>query len=299
MNNNTITESNNKTQSFFCSGFNYRNVILLSSFLVCLSNPANAQDTDLDFALMNIGVSSIIGGVGAVINKGKEEEFGKVFLKGVAQGALGGYVIFESKRMLREFSKTGKYVYVWPSKIVNAAGNSIIENAASNQNFWIQWHLNIGFNRFDIYTKDKIKFRYRIMPFGLYSTIQFLSRYSFNLTESAKLGTLVFETDKIIIEGNDQINAGTKVNLILLEPSTSITSKSHELVHVYQYEQFSGFNSFFKKPSKQLEAKSKIYRFYSKYFYTDWNSPIRTILYNIKPQFHENLFEKESEYIEY
>lgn len=290
-----------KTWTFYRSRFLAYNLILTLIFFFLLGSiSANAQNSDLEFGLLNVGVSSIIGGVGAVINKEPQQKFGKVLLKGMAQGALGGYVVFESKRMLRSFARTENYAYVWPSKIVNAAGNSIIENAASNQNFWEQWYLNIGFNRFDIYTKDKFRLQYRVMPFSLGTTIYNFITYSFDASESLKLGTFVFQGKKIINANFNDIAAARDNNIIFLETTSSIESKAHELTHIYQYEQFSGFNIYAKKFSNKLASKSKLYDFYTKYFYTDFNGPIFRLLYLAEKKLanddRDNIFEKEAYY---
>lgn len=253
------------------------------------------QKSDIDHALINVGVGSFIGAIGAVINKEADQDFGKVLLQGGVQGALGGYILFESKRILHKFSGEEKYIYIWPSKLLNAAGNSIIENAAANRNFWVQWHLNIGFNRIDIYTKDKFRMRYRIMPFNLVNTISTASNFDFDFSESLKLGVAVFKA-KIIQSRDRRLGGGTIDNFIILNNSASSKITAHELIHTYQYEQLSGFNTYLNKPSKWLQEESKIYRLYSKYFYTDWNSVLTRELYQLEMEYRENIFEKEASY---
>ena len=138
-------------------------IFLLILFVTSNNHPLNAQHkNDFEAGLFNIGFGGIVGGFGAVINKKPNEKTGKVFLKGFYQGALGGYLLFESKRLVGKFGNTGNYNYVWPSKLINFAGVSIIENAAGNRNFWERWHINFGFNRLEFYTKDKFKLSYRI-----------------------------------------------------------------------------------------------------------------------------------------
>src|SRR5690606_15007191 len=105
-----------------------------------------AQKNDLQYGLLNIGIGGVIGGIGAVINKEPDQRFDKTLLKGFTQGALGGYLVFESKRLVREFARDRDYNYIWPSKLINAAGSSIIENAAANRDLWARWHLSLGFN---------------------------------------------------------------------------------------------------------------------------------------------------------
>ena len=48
----------------------------------------------------------------------------------MAQGALGGYLVYESKNLLRKITLEKELAYSWPAKLVNSAGISIIENAA-------------------------------------------------------------------------------------------------------------------------------------------------------------------------
>jgi hypothetical protein len=115
---------------------------------------SKAQSSNAEMVLYNISLGSIASGVGALINKEPSERWHKVLLKGMGQGALGGYLIYESKNLLSRISKEERWEYSWYAKAVNSAGASIVENASSNRNFWERWHLNFGFNRVEFYTKD-------------------------------------------------------------------------------------------------------------------------------------------------
>lgn len=299
--NKEIIKCSNKTQNSLRSRFYYKTIVVIVCLLFyCGKSSIQAQDSDLDYALVNVGVSSLIGGIGAVINKEPDQKFGKVLWKGFAQGALGGYVVFESKRMLREFAQTENYVYVWPSKLLNSAGNSIIENAASNKNFWVQWDLNIGFNRFDIYTKDEFRIQYRIMPFSLGTTIKGFVNYSFNFSESLKFGTFIFNSEIISIKGISNTAGASRDNVIVLRKNSSTSIKAHEIIHTYQYEQLSGVNMYVSRFSTKLEAHSKLYKFYAKYFYTDYNALVNRLLYQVENKnfdnYNDNFFEKEAYY---
>ncbi|MCH7525326.1 MAG: hypothetical protein IIC74_10080 [Bacteroidetes bacterium] len=173
-------------------------VLIFTLFLITTKTQAQHKN-DFEAGLFNIGFGGLIGGFGAIINKKPNQKTGKVFLKGLYQGALGGYLLFESKRLVGKFSKSGNYGYVWPSKLVNAAGISIIENAAANRNLWEQWHINLGFNRFEFYTQDKFKVSYRIMPFALYKTIDGFTQGKLDVSESVKIGSFVFVSNQIKI----------------------------------------------------------------------------------------------------
>ncbi len=72
---------------------------------------------------------------------------------------------------------------------MNSAGTSILENAASNRDFWDRWHINIGFNRLELDTTEKLKVSYRIMPFALGSTFYGFTQGKLDINESLKIGT--------------------------------------------------------------------------------------------------------------
>jgi len=129
------------------------------------SSVSIAQHNDSQAAVYNIVSSGIVGGIGAIINKKPNQKTSNVFFKGMYQGAIGGYVVFESKRILRQFSRTSNYGYIWPSKIVNSVGNSIVYNAASNRNLWERWHINIGFNHleYDLKRQKNLNTEYSLL----------------------------------------------------------------------------------------------------------------------------------------
>lgn len=274
-------------------------ITFCTTFLILGNSPAlQAQNSELEMGLINVGISSVIGGVGALINKDKEEKPLKVLLKGMSQGALGGYVIFESKRLVRAFGRTENYNYVWPSKLMNSAGTSILENAARNQDFWVQWHINIGFTRLDIYVQDKLRLKYRIMPFSLYGAIRIWHGNKVDWDKTLKLGTMVFIMEELNDEGIPLRGAQLYNHIALRKRGAILETEAHELVHVYQNDQFSGFNSFAFKFSTLGNSKYKIFRVYNKYFYTDFNSQlftwISTFEKNNSGSIQENYFENEA-----
>lgn len=263
------------------------------------TNEINAQHkNDFEAGLFNIGFGGLVGGIGAIINKKPNEKTGKVFIKGLGQGALGGYLLFESKRMVRKFGKTSNYGYVWPSKLINSAGVSIIENAAANRDFWDRWHLNIGFNRFEFYTKDEFKASYRIMPFAFGNTIYGFTQGKLDVNETLKTGSFIFITDDVKLMTNTDLEGLTFANSILLEKdATTIKEKilAHEFIHVYQYESFSGLNPFFNTSLEKINIKNEWVKKYHKIFYTDYNYLTEGIFYII--QKGENRFlEREARY---
>lgn len=276
---------------------NYKTHFLSILFLV--SFHLNAQHkNNFEAGLYNIGFGGVVGGVGAIINKKPNEKTVKVFLKGLYQGALGGYLIFESKRLVGKFGKSGNYAFIWPSKIINSAGTSIMENAASNISFWERWHINLGFNRFELNTKNKFKISYRIMPFAFVSTIYGFMKGKIDINKSLKMGTFVFFTNKISSENPEGIAFANSI-LLLNRKNRTLSKKhilSHELLHTYQYESFSGLNAFLNKPIQNFKAKNKWFKKYHKIFYTDFNYITGGVNYLIYKNYESNFFEKEARF---
>lgn len=281
--------------------------IILITITLChlCSSQVQGQSNDVEAGLANVGLGALVGGMGAIINKKPDEKTGKVFLKGLYQGAFGGYLVFESKRLVGKFAETENYAYVWPSKLVNSAGASIIENAALNTNFWEVWHLNIGFNRLQFYTKDKFKVDYRIMPFSLGATVYGFTQGNLDFRTFLKTGNFVFAVNKfrgISASGFDSefIEGQAIGNVVLYKrnPSVFITKETiaHEIIHVYQYEGFSGFNSYLNDFTQKLNIKNNTINNYHKIFHTDYNFLILGGLYSINPKYDTNIFEREARY---
>jgi len=244
---------------------------LISLFsCILFYNTSIGQNNDRQAVVYNIATSSVIGGIGALINKKPKEKPLKVFFKGFYQGALGGYMVFESKRMISNLSSTENYGYAWPSKILNSAGNSIVRNAASNRNFWERWHMNIGFNHLEYDIKRDKKFRYRVLPMALVGTIDGFIYGSMDIKRSIKLGQFIFKSK----QNNPDYIGQTFVNSIKFVPNDIYTIPSvltHEIIHIYQYEGTFGFNSFLDKPLLRFDEKSKWFNTYNSIFLSDFN----------------------------
>lgn len=265
-----------------------------------------SQTNDFQTGIYNIGIGAIIGGIGAIINKEKNQSTMKVLFKGLREGALGGYMIFESKRLIREFRRKENYAYAWSSKLINSAGNSIIENAAANNNFGQTWSFTFGFSRIEFTNKNKFRIHYKIMPISLYSTFYFSLRGNFDYKETLKTGHFIFKTSKIkYYEPNiGYVDALTFTNNILMQ-NKSYTSKyeilSHEIIHIYQYENLSGVNTYFNKPKFHLEKLNKSFKTYTKYFYTDFNYLLFANIYQYQinnNSYNTRFYEKEAFYFQ-
>ena len=282
---------------------NYYKIILVFMFvIVCPHEFINAQSNESEAILYNIGIASIFSGIGAVINKKQDEDFNKVFLKGLAQGAVGGAVVYKSKTLLRNISDEKDLGYSWPAKLVNSLGISIIENASLNRNFWEQVNVHIGFNRIEIHTTEKIKIRYKLMPAAFLLTVEAAIDNKFEIEKSLKAGEFIFSSNNF--QTNQDVlrmgEAGGPAIVLNDSYKDSFQVFSHELVHVYQYNNFIFFNSYLKKPLERKSTNSNFLQKLQNIVYWDFHAPIYLGLYNIEKKRSQtnfdNWFEKEAEY---
>jgi hypothetical protein len=261
-----------------------------------------SQSNDAEAALYNIGFGAVFSTVGAILNKKPEDDLGKIIKKSLWQGALGGYITFESKRMLRAAQQQHKWEYVWAAKLANAMGTSVKENAALNRDFWEKWHLNIGFNRLEFTTKDNFSVHYKFMPVAFVFAVDALARHQFEWKKSWQTGEFVFSTAQI--KNNEFINVGASAfpGLILFEKSVlnDIQLYTHEIVHLYQSNDFSVMNTYVHKTLKKGASKSKPLKWVHKYMYPEFHYLILRPAYLLESKniqhYYDNFFEHEAGY---
>lgn len=276
-----------------------KNKILLLLLIFFFFSQSYGQNTKTEMALYNIGLGSVFSGVGALINKKPNEQWGKVLLKGIGQGALGGYLIYESKNLIGKINDEEKWEYSWYGKIVNSAGTSIVENASSNRNFWEKWHLNFGFNRVEFYTKDEFKVRYRIMPVSLYLTVSTAIGHKFEFKRTLQTGEIIFSGSEI--SGNGISARGKAMGNILLLDNRFLNHYdlySHEIIHIYQYYDYNFLNTILNKPYSNWSEKSKIFSKINNLLYFDLQGAVLMPLYlleNVNRNcYYDNFFENEA-----
>lgn len=259
---------------------------------------SKGQDSKGEMAVYNTALGSLFGGIGAIINKKPDQKAGHVFLKGMAQGAFGGYLVYESKNLIGKISERNDLKYSWPAKFVNAAGSSIIENAASNRNFYEEWHFNIGFNRFEIHTREKLQFKYKILPLSFLATGISMFTNDFEMKRSLQTGEFIFSNNKVGLS-TDEAAGITYGNVIILNKAylDDLRFYSHEIIHVYQYYDFNPINSFFNRDIKKWESGSKMFRWANNIFYWDFHAPVLLGLYLMEQDnenYYNNFFENEA-----
>ncbi len=136
-----------------------------------LCSQGHAQTNNFENITYNVGIGSIGSAIGAVINKKADEKTGKVILRALWKGGLGGAIVFGSKKLTTEIVINDQLEYNWGAKILNSAGTSIIENAANNRDIFDRFHINLAFNRIEFHTPGKLRVRYKVLPVALGLTI--------------------------------------------------------------------------------------------------------------------------------
>lgn len=276
---------------------NYVVITILTCVLTCQC--LNSQNNKSEMAAYNIGLGSLSGGIGALINKKPGERWENVLLKGMGQGALGGYLIYESKNLIGDIEQKQGWEYGWYSKIVNSAGVSIVENAASNRDFWEQWNVNIGFNRFEFHAKDEFRFKYKVMPVSLGLTIYTAIGNKFELERTLQTGELIFSSNEIGFDGIDA--RGAALGNVLLINSRFLNTYdlyAHEFIHVYQYYDYNFVNSYIDKPIENWRFRSETFTKLDNIFHWDLQALVLRPLYllenNNRNCYYENFFENEA-----
>ena len=267
--------------------------------IVCLFflKSVNAQSNDFEAASYNIGIGAIFSGIGAVINKKPNEKFHKVLLTGMGKGAVGGYVVFESKRMTRNINTQENWHYAWGGKFLNSIGTSFIENASSNRKLWDQFNINFGFIRVEMYTTNHFKIQPKIMPVALYGTVRNSFLGEFNLKRSLQTGEFIFMSKKYY-----QNTGVVFVNSPLIHETVfnNYNLVSHEIIHTYQYNDFNAINMYLLKTKKRIESKSTFVAKVNKWIYWDLQGIALRSLYllenNNRDCYFDNFFEHEAGY---
>lgn len=253
---------------------------IILSFLILFSfHTLKGQNSnDAKFFAYNIGFSAINGGIGAIINKKEDQKTFEAFIKGFTKGSLGGLVVYGSKQLVRENFNNYNRSLLWSTKLVNAVGVSMIENAALNKGLLESFHLDIGFLRLELHPQSESKFKSKFLPLAFAGFVYLSTQSSFNPKYSLQLLTPVFINDDwtkfdIEVEGS-----------IMVKDRAGITNNiHHELIHVFQRKDYLVINTFFKPYKENLEAKHPFIKSINRFIYWDFpGSIINRTLYSLE-----------------
>ena len=281
------------------STFHYKKtgVILCCACLFC-ANTLKAQRNDAEHFSYNVISHALFSGIGSMINKPKEEGTFKAFLKGVKAGAIGGAMIYGSKKLIHQYAKSGNITYSWSSKILNAAGNSIVYNGAQHYPAFDYWFITLGFNRFELDLRNKkSQFHYKLMPLSFIEFIDLSFRYQFNFRLTAETGNVIF-VGNLQRRRNGYLGRHV-LNSIIIDNfyTDSSALRAHEIIHAYQHISFINFDAYLSKPYKNwLNNKHRSIKFIRKWLYNDWGVYLNAKLYGLERSYRNNFFEREARF---
>lgn len=276
-------------------------LIYITLLTILISINSYSQSSEFELGIYNVGLGGIGSGIGAMINKKPNEKLITVFCKGFLKGALGGTFVYGSKKLVQNIYKENKIEYNWPAKILNSLGTSMIENASSNRTLLEQIHFNLGFNRFEFYTKDKFKVKYKIMPGALALTV-------FCAINNKPEWGLMLRSGEVIFSTNDDMNLNKNSNGRALVTSVIIRESkindlsviAHEFIHIYQYHDYNFVNPYFNDLVNKYDTNEGILKPRSSILYWDFNLIVLAGLYQIENinqlNYYDNFFEYEAEF---
>lgn len=254
------------------------------SFLLCLftlqsfgQNYSSYKQQDIKFALVDIGVNGLMGGIGAIVNKNPEEKIGKTFWKRFGQGCLGGGFQYLGKKLTFQIYDKQVLEYAWASRLTNSIGSSITENAMFNKPFGDNWHLNVFFTRIDYWPKNERKFAIRLVPMQFVGMFAAKSQANkFDLETTLKLGgVLTFYSNGQLTSQGANVQAINWMSIAYdktLQPDGVFGlygTLAHEFVHTLQFDNSVYVNPLFGKLDSKWKTNNENYRKLSKYVYFD------------------------------
>jgi hypothetical protein len=248
-------------------------LFLFIEFLFIFSE-LNAQKAkqEIGLAVYNISFGGLVSGIGSVINKKPEETVGGTFLRGFKWGCVGGSFTYLGKRLSYPINSQRQLLFAWPSKLVHDIGTSIIVNSAKNTGVFDSYRTQIGFVRFDIEIKGRIKVHPRVMPFALGSFIYGSFRGKLDLNKTILIGTPTFRADISLFRGGFRGASG--LNTIHIPDTSSFYSYNtlaHEHNHILQESQYFSLAVWLTPLDKKFKKESNLtlYGRLSKYIYLD------------------------------
>jgi hypothetical protein len=246
-------------------------IILL---LVTLNLNVCGQKEDVKYASFNILSGGITSSAIACFNKPKGQKLGKTFIQSFWKGCLGGSLNYTGKKLIQISAKNNTYAYVWPGRIVNSLGSSIVYNGANNEKLLHSVSMNVFFTRLSY--DGKLHCQIDVITLGYAGILSFKKNMNLNFKNTILTGSIFFnlnsdtttlnETEHFGISGETFGNTFYRkvckryVTTIIDKPNVinqyttlpftvvrtiknyDIQTSCHEIIHTFQYEQFSAFN---------------------------------------------------------
>jgi hypothetical protein len=280
-----------------------RNVMLLTMMCTLPHSGFHAQNTETTSLIYNTVLGSVTGGIGSVINRNKDERMAKAFLRGFIGGGGGGVLSYTGKRMTWLAVEKHDLGWLWPSRMVFSAGNSIVENAAAGRKLWSRWHYDIGFFRLEYAPGSRPVAK--VMASAFVGFVLTAVNSEPDWQNSLAAGTLLLRRrNRIVATGLTAVTAGNSI-LMMDHLSGDYFQEvfAHEMVHVYQFQEFSGVNYYFGKQKSKWDKRFPVYHRLGRYLYGDLNYEFMLVNYFLfqkgykSSAYCNNFLEQEAEYL--
>ncbi|KQC33872.1 hypothetical protein AAU57_11435 [Nonlabens sp. YIK11] len=228
------------------------------------------SQSDLEILGYNLLLGTLTGGFGSAINKSPEQKWNEAFSDGAWKGAVGGTLLYSSKKLIAEVNSKEEWHLAWSSKIIHDSGASIIENAAANRPMFDQVNFNLGFVRNEFRFKNGVTWRPLIKPLSMTLTIYSAIGNDFDTGLSLAYGTPIFIRDDERLPNAFGITHG---NAIVLRESfkNNFSLINHEMVHVFQLDEYAGLNNLI-LPQRNRWIKNEAYDKITDLFYVEYHS---------------------------
>ncbi|RYE24870.1 MAG: hypothetical protein EOP51_06040 [Sphingobacteriales bacterium] len=249
--------------------------ILVVLLIICLyhiqGNAQTIQGQDRQLLFHNLGFGVVSSGVGAIINKPKNQKLGICLRNSLLQGLAGGGLLYAAKRMDNLIYREQATGWAWPSHIIHAVGYSMIENAASGRPAFQSWNFSLGPVRFDYNLAMEHRFRARLLPstvMGIYYARDLGGRFDWKT--SLELGQMVYKHQGLI-NNYGALAQGVAFGRTIVYadlPSIKHDVLGHELIHTYQFNELQVINTYTNPLTKKVKNKILL-SIFTDYIYAD------------------------------
>ena len=170
-----------------------------------------------------------------------------------------------------------------------------------NRDFWEQWNINIAFMRLELHTKDHFQLRARIMPVATFYTIGVALQNNFELKRSLQIGQMVFSSNSPLFDSTNSIGVAYAGLMVIKDGYMNDYSLlSHEIVHLFQQNDATVFNTYGNKINTHLFNQYKPMKSIFKYTYFDFHYylivGIHLIENKSRVNYYDNFLEHEAGY---
>lgn len=243
--------------------------LLFLTYCILLPSLLFAQQ-QRQLLLYNVAFGSVTSGIGAVLNKAKGTDWKLAFLKGCWQGSIGGALTFAGKQTIYLATKNQNLLYAWPSKLLHAAGTSIVENAALNRPFLQNWNIDFGLARFDFSFNGTTKPKIRLLPMSIHAIMYASKNAYFDPGTTLLTGTISFYSKSEYISRKEGDFKGLSYGRAFVFADRIHESYviPHELIHIYQFREYQVFNTWLQPLAKKVRNKS-LKKLFERYLYAD------------------------------